>query len=121
MLSRFNSVQLCDPVDCSPSGFSARGILQERILEWLAMPSSRGLADPGIKPMFLPISCIGRWVFTTSATWGACLIRNYFKRLYLETGMLNKCREFNKYLFKPFSLAWLKHLSLICSIRHSMF
>ena len=32
--------------------------------------------------------------------------------------MLNKCREFNKYIFIPFSLAWLKHLSLIYTTQH---
>ena len=32
---------LCDPMDCSPPGSSVRGILQARILEWVAMPSSR--------------------------------------------------------------------------------
>ena len=33
---------LCDPTDCSPPGFFVRGILQARILERVAMPSSRG-------------------------------------------------------------------------------
>ena len=33
---------LCNPVDCSPAGSSIDGILQARILEWVAMPSSRG-------------------------------------------------------------------------------
>ena len=33
---------LCDPTDCSPSRSSVHGILQARILEWVAMPSSRG-------------------------------------------------------------------------------
>ena len=33
---------VCDPTDCSPSGFSVHGILQARILEWLAISSSRG-------------------------------------------------------------------------------
>ena len=32
----------CDPMDCSPLGSSVHGILQARILEWVAMPSSRG-------------------------------------------------------------------------------
>ena len=32
---------LCDSVDYSPSGSSGHGILQARILEWVAMPSSR--------------------------------------------------------------------------------
>ena len=33
---------LCNPMDCGPPGSSAHGILQARILEWVAMPSSRG-------------------------------------------------------------------------------
>ena len=36
-------------MDCSPSGSSVHGILQARILEWVAMPSSRGSSDPGVK------------------------------------------------------------------------
>ena len=37
---------LCDPMDCSPPGCSIHGILQARILEWVAMPSSRGSSQP---------------------------------------------------------------------------
>ena len=33
---------LCDPMDCSLPGSSVYGILQARILEWVAIPSSRG-------------------------------------------------------------------------------
>ena len=33
---------LCDPRDSSPSGSSVYGILQEIILEWVAIPVSRG-------------------------------------------------------------------------------
>ena len=33
---------LCDPMDSSPPGFTAHGIFQTRILEWVAVPSSRG-------------------------------------------------------------------------------
>ena len=33
---------LCDPMDCSPPSSSVHGILQARILKWVAMPSSRG-------------------------------------------------------------------------------
>ena len=32
---------LCDPMDCGPPGSSVHGILQARLLEWVAMPSSR--------------------------------------------------------------------------------
>ena len=34
---------LCDPMDGSPPGFSVHGILQARILEWVAMPPSRDI------------------------------------------------------------------------------
>ena len=33
---------LCDPMDCSPPGSSVHGILQARILEWVAILFSRG-------------------------------------------------------------------------------
>ena len=65
---------LCDPMDCSLPGSSVHGILRERILEWVAMPSSRGPGDPGIKPVFLsslmsPVLAGG--FFTTSIPWEA--------------------------------------------------
>ena len=37
-------------LDCSLSVSSAHGILQARILEWVAIPFSRGSSDPGIEP-----------------------------------------------------------------------
>ena len=37
---------LYDPMDCSLPGSSVHGILQARILEWVAMPSSRGSSPP---------------------------------------------------------------------------
>ena len=37
---------LSDPMDCSLPGSSVHGILQARILEWVAMPSSRGSSQP---------------------------------------------------------------------------
>ena len=36
----------CDPVDCSPPGSSVRGILQAAMLEWVAIPFSRGSSQP---------------------------------------------------------------------------
>ena len=40
---------LCDPIGCSPPGSSLHGILQARILEWVAISFSRDFPDPGIK------------------------------------------------------------------------
>ena len=34
---------LCDSADCSPPGFSVHGVFQARILEWVAISSSRGI------------------------------------------------------------------------------
>ena len=41
---------LCGHMDCSLPGSSVYGILQERTLEWVAMPSSFNLPDPGVEP-----------------------------------------------------------------------
>ena len=37
---------VCDPMDCSLPGSSVHGILQARILEWVAVPFSRGSSQP---------------------------------------------------------------------------
>ena len=39
-------VWLCNPMDCSPPAFSVHGCLQARILEWVAIPISRGYSQP---------------------------------------------------------------------------
>ena len=36
----------CDPMDCSPPGYSVHGTLQARILEWVAISFSRGSSGP---------------------------------------------------------------------------
>ena len=64
---------LCNRVGYSLPGSSVRGILQERILEWIAMPSSRVSSPPRNKlasPLSLALA--GRF-FTTSTTWEAPL------------------------------------------------
>ena len=47
-------IQLCqtlwESMDCSPPGSSVPGILQARILEWVAFPSPEDLPNPGINP-----------------------------------------------------------------------
>ena len=42
-------LSLCHPMDCTPPGSSVHGILQARILEWVAIPFSKGSSWPGIK------------------------------------------------------------------------
>ena len=64
--------QLCPtlsgPMDCSPPGSSVHGILQARILEWIAISFSRGsswLRD------LIHVSCTAGWFFTVWATRAA--------------------------------------------------
>ena len=63
------SLQLCptlnDPMDCSLPGSSVHGILQARILEWVAMPSSRGSSQSRDQIHISYVSCIGRQVLYT--------------------------------------------------------
>ena len=49
-------------MDCSSPGSSVHGILQARILEWVARPSSTGSSRPRDRTSFSYVSCIGRWV-----------------------------------------------------------
>ena len=56
---------LCNPMDCSPPGFSVCGISQARILEWVASSLSRGSSWFRDQTR---VSCIGRWVLYCWAT-----------------------------------------------------
>ena len=54
----------CYPTNCSPSGSSVHGILQARILEWVAVPFSRGSLWPRDQTR---VSCIeGRFFYRLS-------------------------------------------------------
>ena len=59
---------LCDPMDYNPPGSSVHGILQTRILEWLAMLSLGILPTRGLNQSLTPLA---DGFFTTSATWEA--------------------------------------------------
>ena len=54
---------LCDPMDCSPPGSSVNGILQARILEWVAVSSSRG---PFWPRDWTQVSCTAGRFFTNA-------------------------------------------------------
>ena len=54
----------CDPVDCSLPGSSVHGILQARILEWVAISYSRGSSRPRNRTR---VSCIAGRFFTNWA------------------------------------------------------
>ena len=75
---------LCNPMDCSLLGFYVQGILQARILEWVAVPSSRGSSRPRDQ---IWVSCIADSFFTV---WGTRKPLNlssfslFFSQLWLD-------------------------------------
>ena len=56
---------LCDPMDCSPPGSSVHGVLHARILEWVAIPFSRGPSRPRDRTHVSWVSCLADGFFTT--------------------------------------------------------
>ena len=68
---------LCDPMDSSPPGSSVHGILQARILGWVAMPSCRGSSQPrDWTQVFYTSPALAGGFFTTSATMKISFIEN---------------------------------------------
>ena len=59
---------LCNTMDCSPPGSSVHGILQARTLEYVAMPSSGDLYNPGIELTSVMSPELAGGVFTISTT-----------------------------------------------------
>ena len=54
---------VCDPMDDSPPGSSLHGILQAGILEWVAIPFSKGSSSqPRDQTHVSYVACLGRWV-----------------------------------------------------------
>ena len=56
---------LCNPMDCSPPGSSVHGILQERLVQWVAIPFSKGSSWPRDQTQ---VSCIAGRFFTIWTT-----------------------------------------------------
>ena len=76
---------LCDPMDCSPPGSSVHGILQARILEWIAIPFSRGSSWPYDQTW---VYCVASRFFTIWAT----------RKTWILTGCPTNLTQFWHYL-----------------------
>ena len=73
-----------DPMDCSLPDSSVDGIFQVRVLEWVAISSSRGdLPNPGIKPASTAPPSLAGGFFTTEPP-GKSRIGGERKKLKLE-------------------------------------
>ena len=70
VVNPFSPVLLCDPMDCSPPVSSVRGILQARILEWVAVPLLQGMfLTQGSNSCLSHVSALAGGFFTTSTTY----------------------------------------------------
>ena len=65
VLAALSCLTLCDPMNCCSPGSSVHGILQPRILEWVAFPFSRGYSQPRDRTQ---VSCIAGRHFNLWAT-----------------------------------------------------
>ena len=55
---------LCSPLDCSPPSSSVHGIFQARVLQWVAIPFSRGSSRPRDQTCISSDSCTAGGFFT---------------------------------------------------------
>ena len=86
------------PMDCSPLGFSVHGIFQARILEQVAVSSSRGSSQPrdGTNASCIVGNlCIGRWILYCWATRGSLLLCFFL----LDPPLCSPCIEVIRRIF----------------------
>ena len=75
---------LCNPMDCSPPDSSVQGILQARILEWVAIPFSRGSSWPRA---WTRVSCVASRFFTI---WAIGKSQGSYKQTKAVTAIIYK-------------------------------
>ena len=102
---------LCDPVDCSPAGSSVYGILQARMLEWVAIPFSRGSSQPRDRTW---VSWITGF-FTIWATREANLLPYALNRGGKKSTLPNKANPTLFFLVPVLALVFDIHASLSAS------
>ena len=100
---------LCNPMDQSPPGSSVHGILQPRILEWVAMPSSRGSSWPRDWTQVSCISCIAgeffhRWASQGSPQHSTIPLKSIQVVAYTNSSFL--------YTAMQYSIVWIYHICL---------
>ena len=90
---------LCNPVDCSLPGFSVHGILQARVLEWVAISFSRGSSQPRDRTQVFHNGgrCFNLWA---TREYTLVHIREKYRMNLILNSMLV---TFLKYMLKYFS------------------
>ena len=93
MLSRFSSVQLCDPMDCSlphPQALLSIGFSRQEYWSRSPFPSPGDLPDPGIQSPSLTSPALADRFFTSSATWEALGIHLEYSKEDVSPGSLKR-------------------------------
>ena len=113
---------LCHPVDYSPPGASVHEILQARILEWPAMPSSRGSSRPRDQTRVSCISCTADGFFTaeppekphnfSQVQLLSCVRLFATPWTAIRQGSLSITNS--RSIPKPMSIEWWCHLTISC-------
>jgi len=112
---------LCDPMDCSPPVSSVHGLLQARMLEGVAVPSSRGSSRPRDLTRVSYISCI-----VTSITFEALFVskaREFFYHIYTHRLCMGSPTRSSRLLIsakllKLSASLWNEWIEWPCTIRH---
>ena len=106
---------LCNLMDCSPPGPSVHGILQARILEWVAIPFSGALSWPKDRSW---VSCTASRFFTIWATWGAHVFQS-LSCVRLFAIPWTAARQASLSFSISWSLRKLLSIELVMSSKHS--
>ena len=107
---------LCDSMDCRLLGFSVHGILQARILEYVAMPSSRESFQPRIQPASLLSPTLAGGFFTISATWETQLLSH----VWLFANPWTTAHQASLSLTNSQSLLKLMSIELVIQLSHPL-
>ena len=91
-----SSIQLCNPMDCSPPGFSVHGISQARIPERVAISFSKGSSQPRDQTQVdsLALSHLRSWIVTNRMRW-VSKYTNILKSLNKHTKAVLKFTDSN--------------------------
>ena len=85
---------LCNSMNCSPPGFSVHGIFQARILEQVAISSSKGFPDPRIEPTYLSPPALADGFFTTAPPGKSSSVGQWFRSRILNSTAIKNAAIF---------------------------
>ena len=103
---------LCNPMDCSRPGSSVHGIVQARILEWVAMAFTRGSSWPRDWTCISKSVALTGGFFTTSVPWEAQIVAQLCPTLcnpmdYSPSSSSVYAVSFSRGSFQPRDWTWV--------------